>query len=402
MFVKHPVEASMLRALSFASLIYAALPYVSAERPPIDAELEAETVVVITPLSDDREGRESETFLGEASLSGTAETILESGVRLRGRFALRLQKDHPQRPGGSGGFGIDPAADPGAFSGLSSGPVPTGEGDDLRARLETAYIQVDGGYGELRIGKDSGVAARFHEGAPSVLSHARGDTPLLDPTGLTTVRTRHDLTGPSAKVSYATPRLLGVRAGVSFTPDAKADGLDRRPSAGGATSAPEIENAIEIALNATRTLRDSGLRFDVAVAWSSADVSARFGNAAYSSVETRSGGLKLEAGDWSGGISGLSSDNGLSNSDYSSWSAGVMREGNLFDLSVTYAEAEDDGINLDGRSWRIGIGKDFDTGLSMAAAYVHDHLDVDGIEVSGSGIVVEMTLSSEIFSLTGY
>ncbi|MEM7492060.1 MAG: porin [Pseudomonadota bacterium] len=392
----------MLRAVFYASLIYAVVPNVSAERPPIDAELEAETVLVITPLSDDSESRESETFLGEASLSGTAETILESGIRLRGRFALRLQKDHPQRPGGSGGFGVDTTAAPGAFSGLSNGPVPTGEGDDLRARLETAYIQIDGGYGELRIGKDSGVSARFHEGAPSVLSHARGDTPLLDPTGLTTVRTRHDLTGPSAKISYATPRLLGVRAGVSFTPDAEADGLDRRPAAGGATSAPEIENAIEVALNATRTLRDSGLRFDVAVAWSHADVSTRFGNTPYMDIETLSGGLKLAAGNWSGGLSALSSDNGLANSDYASWSAGVMRESDLFDLSLTYSEAQDDSVNLDGRSWRFGVGKDFNIGLNVAVVYAHDHLDVDGTEASGSGVVVEMTLSSEIFSLTGY
>ncbi|MEO1642394.1 MAG: porin [Pseudomonadota bacterium] len=208
----------MTRAFILCSITCAFAPVMLAERPPIDIELEAETVLAITPLSDDTGAREAETFLGEASLSGTAETVLDNGLRLRGRFALRLQKDHPQRPGGSGGFGTDISTVPGAFSGVSDGPVPTGEGDDLRARLETAYFQVDGGYGELRLGKDSGVAARFHEGAPSVLSHTRGDTALLDPTGLTSVRTRHELTGPSAKLSYATPRLLGVRAGLSFTP----------------------------------------------------------------------------------------------------------------------------------------------------------------------------------------
>ncbi|MEM1391291.1 MAG: porin [Pseudomonadota bacterium] len=392
----------MLRAFFFSSLMCAVLHGALAERPPIDAELEAETVLVITPLSDDSEGRESETFLGEASLFGTAETVLESGVRLRGRFALRLQKDHPQRPGGSGGFGNDTTAAPSAFSGLSDGPVPTGEGDDLRARLETAYIQVDGGYGELRIGKDSGVAARFYEGAPSVFSHTRGDTPLLDATGLTTVRTRHDLTGPSAKVSYATPRLLGVRAGLSFTPEADADGLDRRPSAGGALSAPEIKTAVEMTINATRTLRDSGLRFDAAVAWSTANVSPKFGAASYGDMETLSAGLKLDYKAWSAGISMLSSDNGLSGGDYTAWNAGLMRESDFFDISFTYGEAEDDSANLDGSSWRLGVGKDFDTGLGLAVAYVDDSVKINGIDVSGNGIVVEMTLSSEIFSLTSY
>ena len=163
----------MLRTLFLSSLVCGVTPIALAERSPIDFEVEAETVLVITPLSDDTETREAETFLGEASLNGTAETVLENGVRLRGRFALRLQKDHPQRPGGSGGFGTNVNAVPGAFSSLSDGPVPNGEGDDLRARLETAYFQIDGGYGELRLGKDSGVAARFHEGAPDVLRHAR-------------------------------------------------------------------------------------------------------------------------------------------------------------------------------------------------------------------------------------
>ncbi|MEL8055405.1 MAG: porin [Pseudomonadota bacterium] len=392
----------MLRTLFLSSLVCAATPVALAERPPFDFEVEAETVLVITPLSDDSEAREAETFLGEASLNGTAETVLENGVRLRGRFALRLQKDHPQRPGGSGGFGTNVNAVPGAFSGLSDGPVPNGEGDDLRARLETAYFQIDGGYGELRLGKDSGVAARFHEGAPDVLSHARGDTALLDPTGLSTVRTRHDLTGPSAKVSYATPRLIGVRAGVSFTPQADADGLDRRPAAGGALSAPETENTIELALNATRTLRESGLRFDAAVSWSSADVSPRFGSAAYDSIETVSAGLKLERDAWSGGISVLSSDNGISGGDYSAWNAGVMREGEAFDVSLSYGESEDDNAALEGQSWRLGVGKDFETGLRLAAAYIDDSVEINGVDVSGSGIVVEMTRSTEIFSLTGY
>lgn len=379
-----------------------AIPTAASERPPIDLEIEAETTLVITPLSDDEDSRQTETFLGEASLSGTAETVLENGVRLRGRFAMRLQKDHPQRPGGSGGFGTSINAAPGAFSGLSNGPVPNGEGDDLRARLETAYFQVDGGYGELRIGKDSGVAARFHEGAPDVLSHARGDTALLDPTGLTSVRTRHDLTGPSAKLSYATPRLLGVRAGLSYTPDANADGLDRRPAAGGALTAPDTQNAVELALNATRTLRESGLRFDAAIAWSTAEVSPKFGTAPYSDVETFSAGLKLERDNWSGGLSTLSSNNGLSGGDYTAWNAGLMREGDRFDVSLTYGESEDERAGLDGTSWRLGLGKDFDTGIRIAAAYIDDSIDLNGADLSGTGIVVEMTLSSEIYSLTGY
>ncbi|HBQ49254.1 MAG TPA: hypothetical protein DD728_10285, partial [Hyphomonas atlantica] len=98
---------------------------------------------------------------------------------------------------------------------------------DLRAELEEAYVYIDGGYGEVRLGRDEGVAARFQENAPSVFSTLALGRQSLDPTGIDMVTTRHDLTGPSAKLSYATPRLVGIRAGLSFTPKADVRGLDR-------------------------------------------------------------------------------------------------------------------------------------------------------------------------------
>jgi len=387
--------------LVLSPVLFAA-PMAMAERPPIDLELDGETVLVVSALGDDGQGANSESFLAEASLVGTAESVLDNGVRLRSRVAIRVQKDNPLRPGFSGGFGTDPAAAPGAFSGLLNGPVPNGDGDDLRGRFETAYFQIDGGYGELRLGKDQGVAARFFEGAPEVLSHARADNALLDPTGLSGVRTRHDLTGPSAKLSYATPRLLGFRAGLSYTPEADADGLDRRPAAGGTLSAPDTENAIELALNGSRTLRESGFRIDGTLAWSKAETKVRFGSAPYEDTETLSAGLRLEQGRWSGGLSSLNSDNGLPNADYTAWSTGLMREGDLFDVSLKYGEAEDDGANLEATSWRLGVGKTFSTGTKLAVAYLDDEIIGAAQNRSNQGIVVEITLSGEMFALTSY
>ena len=61
-----------------------------------------------------------------------------------------------------------------------------------------------------------GAAARFFEGAPSALTHASISNAYLDPDGIKIIRTNHDLTGPSAKISYATPRILGLRASRDF------------------------------------------------------------------------------------------------------------------------------------------------------------------------------------------
>ena len=366
---------------------------------PLEAELDFETIILVTPLSDADSDIGVEPVLGELSLNGNVEKVLENGVRLRARTALRLQEDHPSRPGGIGGFGNDMAAPVGAFSGLSS--ATSISDSDLRARFETAYFQIDGGYGELRVGKDQGVAARFHEGSRSVLSHARLDSSLIDPTGLAGVRTRHDLTGPSLKLSYATPRLLGIRAGASFTPEAEADGLDRRPHAGTGGIAPESENAIELAVNATRRLRESGWRIDAGLGWSTADVRAKGPIDFYNSVDTWSAGTRLEKDDWTFGLSWLESDNGLPGSDYQAWSAGLHREAYDTDFSIEFGESEDKGAALDSQSWRLGAARDFGRTTQLAIAYLHDEMRSPLQKRDTQGIVVEITLSQQIAEITG-
>ena len=365
----------------------------------IEVQLDVESTTLVSPHLDVDSGQDGEAVLGEFSLIGNAETVLENGVRIRARGAWRLQTDHTNRPGGIGGFGQIEGAPVGAFSGLSGGPAI--EGSDTRGRLETAYLQVDGGYGELRVGKDRGVAARFFEGPKSALSHARLDSTLLDPTGLATVRTRHDLTGPSMKISYASPRLLGVRAGVSFTPEADADGLDRRPAAGTGGIAPDTQNALELALNGTRRFRESDWRIDVSAAWSTADVTTRGLTPIYEDMQTWSAGTRIEKGDWTIGASWLNSGNGLANGDYKSWTAGLFRESYDIDFSAEYGESEDDGAQLNTHGWRLSAGRDFGRDTRIAVAYLHDRLESPLQEWRADGVVVEITLSQEIVQVTG-
>jgi len=366
---------------------------------PLETDFDIESVIVVTPLADTDSQIDTEPLLGEISVTGTSEKVLENGVRIRARGTLRLQADHPNRPAGIGGFGPNTASPVGAFSGLSAAaPI---EASDIRARLETAYLQVDGGYGEMRVGKDLGVGARFHEGAKSVLSHARLDSALLDPTGLSAVRTRHDLTGPSLKVSYASPRILGLRGGLSFTPAADADGLDRRPMAGTGGISPETENAIEVALNGTRRLRESGWRFDVGLAWSTADVSNIGLATPYGQVETWSAGTRIEKDDWTLGVSWLESDNGLPQSAYSAWSTGLHRNAYDTDFSIEFGQAQDHGAQLDSQSWRVGAARKFGDSTRLAIGYINDQTERINQNWDSQGVVVEITLSQKIVEITG-
>lgn len=365
---------------------------------PIEIEVDFESTLV-GAADLDSEGSDTEPLLGEVSLSGNVEKILENGVRIRGRADLRYQHDHPERPGGTGGFGNLPGAPVGAFSGLSNGPqIETSED---RARFETAYLQIDGGYGEVRAGKGAGIAARFYEGPQTALSYARLDTTLLDTSGLASIRSRHDLTGPSAKISYASPRLLGLRAGISYTPSANADGLDRRPAAGTGQSAPDMSDAVELALNGTHRFRSNGLRIDGMLAWSTADTKDRAGIAPYDTVETISAGTRLEFGDFTIGGSWLESNNGLPGADYRAWSTGIGHEALDAIWTITYGEAEDDGTTTETSAWRLGVAKSITDTVDLGFAFTFDSLETSIGNQRSEGVVVEITLLTEILKLTG-
>ena len=376
-----------------------AMPALAQGGAPLETRLDMESVTVLLPHVDNDSAFDPETVLGELSLTGRSEKVLENGLRIRAQGALRVQRDHPSRPGGIGGFGVDHMSPTGAFSGFSAAPPI--QQSNIRTRLETAYLQVDGGYGELRIGKDRGVADRFHEGAKSVLSHARVDSALLDPTGVSGVRTRHDLTGPSAKISYASPRLIGIRAGASFTPTAKADGLDRRPTAGAGLLSPDTENALELALNANRRFRDSGWRVDIGLGWSTAEVSESPLTSQFSTVESWSAGTRIEKDDWTFGTSWLTSNNGLENGDYSAWSAGLHRIAYNTEFAAEYGQSTDDNAQLDAQGWRIGAAREFGDNTRLSVAYLYDDIESPLQQWQSQGVVVEITLSQKIVRLTG-
>lgn len=333
-----------------------------------------------------------EPVLGEVSLGADASRLLDNGTKIGARVTLRAQADHPDRPGGVGGFSRT-GAPTGAFSGLGTGRVDTG----LRGRFEEAFVYVDGGWGEALAGRDRGVAARFHEGPPELFALARVDTALIDPSGLSIVRTRHDLTGPSAKLSYASPRLLGLRAGVSFTPDAdEAQGLDR--DAGARALGPggrvEMDGAVEAALNISRVISDDGLRLSAGLGWSQASLNRAPGREGQ--VETWSFGAHLERGRFQLGAAWLASDNGLTGSgDYEAWSVGGQFPlGEDWTGGLVYGEARDDGAALDGQSWSLGVGRELSDNVAIALGWREDRLARPGsADLGPQGIVMEITLS---------
>ena len=339
-------------------------------------------------------------------LEASRNRILENGVEIGAAGRLEVQRDHPARAGFSGvpvgteggGFGLQ-----GAFTGLATG-IPA-EDDDARIQLEQAYLYANGGYGELRLGRDAGVALRFREGSPSIFETVAIGAQTLDPSGMDIITTRHDLTGPSAKLTYTTPRLIGIRAGISFTPRVDVRGLDRDADRNLPGAAPvTLKNAAEGAVNFSHLLRESGVRVRASAAASTAEVDVpAYAASNYDRVSTWSLGGSLEYETITLGASYLSSDNGIAAAgDYEAWTLGLTKKVGNYLLGAEYGEGDDDLTSMEGKVWSVGVAREFGEHVKGSLGYRETELDFISIPSlarpegnnSLDGIVIEITLSN--------
>lgn len=362
-----------------------------------DWELDARggVVIVVSPGRDDAGAVEAETVLGEARIELRADRVLDNGAEIGARIGARAQLDHPQRSGFSGriGGGDVSVATPalrGAFTGLTLGGAVEDAG--LRAALETAFVYVDGGYGELLVGRDVGVARRFHEGAESVFRRHSVVNPSLDSSGVASVLTRNDLSGPAAKVSYTTPRILGLKLGASYAPRANTRGLDRDPGRTAiGVDEPRLEHIAEVGFNVSRRLRGSGPRFSAYGAYARANVETGPLRADSGTVEVWSAGGRVERSGVSFGVDWLTTDNGASKYDAWSVSAGAEKFG--LDWSATYGQSDDDLTRFDGRAGSIAVSKRVLEAIRIGFGVQTQSLEQDfGGAIRSTGPVIEMSL----------
>ncbi|MEL6257641.1 MAG: porin [Pseudomonadota bacterium] len=378
----------MRSATIFALLAGSAWPTAIAQNfsDTLETDADVQSVFVFSPGRDDAGDIEAERALYELGASLSVDGVLDNGAEVGLRIVGRVQRDHPARSGFSGNLGITTAdVARGAFSGLTASVSQ--EDASVRAQLEAAYIYIDGGYGELLAGRDLGVSARFFEGAPNVFSHARVDTPYLDSTGIVTSRTLNDLTGPSFKVSYAAPRLLGVRLGVSVTPEVEARGLDRDPERNvGGVESIDLGPAWEAAISVSRPLPGRGPRLRAYGAVSGGQVENR------RDVTTWSLGGNLEWTRFSLGGSWLTSNNG-GGGRYTAWTGGVGYEVLGLDWSATYSESRDDLAGLRGDGWSFGARRKFADFFEIAAGLQEQGLRrANDRRTSSLGPVIEISL----------
>ncbi len=366
-------------------------------------------------------------LVADIGLVLSREDILDNGVGLGWRFEVRAQRDAPARPSFAGVLGAcDPVAaacprvaDGAGFlspvspaTGLATGGAV--RNGDLFAVLEGASVSLTGAWGEATAGLDAGAAVRLDARPPTVLQRVSATSSSLDPTALVVTRARNDATGSSAKLTYLSPRWLGLRAGASFTPRADHRSADFNPDVSGpGLAGADLEDVWEGGLSFARRFPQPGVRVRGAVTATVADSgSARpeFGD-----YEAWGAGLELERGPWTAGLRWLGSNNAWTgpaagrSGDYTAWEVGLVREGERWRIGVEGGRAEDELGLVEGASFLIGASRRIRDNLRLGVAWTHAEADLPAaLPLSGpsptsqlglrnarnSGLVVEMSVGN--------
>jgi predicted porin len=216
-----------------------------------------------------------------------------------------------------------------------------------------------------------------------------------------TTRARNDVTGPSAKVSYMSPRWIGFRLGASFTPKADQRGADFDPDFGAAGMAKaELEDVWEGAASFARQFAQQDLRVRAALTYSTASSSS--GLAGFGTYEAWGAGLELERGRWTGGVRWLSSNNAWDsgNGDYQAWEAGLVRQGDEWRIGAEAGWSEDQLGKIEGASWLVGASRKINENVDLGLAWTSAEADLPVLlgpipghtNARNDGLIVELTV----------
>ncbi|HEV7693588.1 MAG TPA: porin [Hyphomonadaceae bacterium] len=401
----------MQRSLTLTFIAFAVSPAAFAQEYTVDARL---TIAGANIADESALALAGDDFLASGRLVVTRKDVLDSGLQLTWRGDARLERDTSPRPSFAGVIGSCPPSNvtcPRVPSGpIYGSPVSPATGiasdgpiadEDLFLAVDSASLTISGAWGETVLGFDSGAASMLDARPPTVLQRVSAFSPGLDPSGLVVTRARNDVTGPSAKVSYLSPRWLGVRLGGSFTPTADMRGSDFDPGfdALGLAKA-DLENVWEGAASFERQFASWDINVRAALTYSHASSSSGFQG--FGDYDAVGAGIEVEKDDWTGGLRWLSSNNAWEsgNGDYEAIEASLVRRMGDWRIGAELGNSTDDLNGVEGTSWLVGATYTLMKNVDLGGALVSSVANVPVLLPSGSGhteasnegLVIELTV----------
>lgn len=329
---------------------------------------------IVAAIGDQDGPAEIEPLTARADLYLDLTRTLPNGADIGVSLALGAESDHPWRDPRGGFMPGAPAGVRGPLSGFTgAGPAD----EDVRGAVEAAFVSVRGGWGEAAIGRDQGAAARFSLTPPEALRSVGAFERSLDPTGLGAPVLRNDLTGVGAKITLETPRLLGLKAAASYTPEADAEGLDQ------GFPALALTDALEAGLSFTRTFR-TGAQTAAALTFASAD--GRFGR-----VESWGGGGQLAAGGWTFGAAALAAGGGPPGGDYRAFGFGLTRALGDWTIGLAGGRSADDLTQADIDTASVSAQRRIGERLAIGGAWRVTERRTAGGRAESEVLLLELT-----------
>ena len=371
------------------------------------------TLVANGVESDTAVATSADVLMGSALLEVSRSDTFDNGLTLGWLGAVRYDRDARTRPAFSGALGTCAPVNPACASlasgtlspvspatGLAVGGAPFDEKDFVA--VEAASVSLSSPWGDAVLGYDVGAAARLDARAPTVLNRVSAFSPGLDPTGTVVTRARNDVTGASPKATYLSPRWLGLRLGVSYTPEANHRTADFDPEASGpGLASADLENVWEGGVSFARQFAEQDLRVRAAVTYSSADSGA--GRPEFGGYEAWGAGLELEHDGWTGGVRWLASNNAWAagNGDYDAWEFGLVKKTeDGWKVGAEVGWSQDKLNRLEGTSWMVGVSREISHNLEVGVGWASSGVDIPipaGLtpghtNASNDGLLVEFTV----------
>ncbi len=323
---------------------------------PIEIDVKGEASVVAGIVEGNADGD------ADAEISIKASTVFENGIEIGAVLDGRLDGQQPANLYSGGRYSSL------LFGGQRGvGPMTSD------AYLQGAYAYARGGFGQVIVGREHGVARTFAVTAPTIFRAVNVNDWRTDLTGLNDVHTVNDLSGYAAKISYLPPAnflgglIGGLQLGVSYSPTlgecgerlcAPVNGL-AAPDGTLLTESSNWEDVVEAALYYQRSLGND-LLLGLGASYVSADEAALSVSPIFADYEAYSLGLNLAYRSITIGGSIKTTNAGIADTQ------ALDGDGYLaFDAGVTFKTGEERG------DWGIMLGY----GQSQANVFGPNPLD---------------------------
>ena len=302
------------------------------------------------------------------------ESYTEQNLRWGLTVQLRAEFDSGRRAWGGRTGDCPPGAGdcPAHFDGVAHRPIAgaasqlhtagSSQNDDWRFAIQTGYLFVDTGWGDLRLGSGSGAADMDPEKGPTAFRLARADGGRVDLTGLSGARTRNLTSGYSPKLSFRSIELGQVttvglgRISVSYTPEVRDCGVDFCAQEYGPAGllSPLSDAVWEIGVHYAVNRGNNEFALSLGISRSS-DATGRAG---FEGVSTQDIGVSWRNGNFSAGLRALVSNNGVAGSfGYQAWSGSAGYEAGPWISVIEYAAFSDDLAHTDGETLQISASR---------------------------------------------